>query len=116
MSSGIHEISASELAALIDAPDSRGPVFLIDVREVDEYVGGHVPGALNVPLSELTQRVVECRNPSGGPTYVICKSGGRSANACEFLAGNSLEVVNIAGGTMVWQMNGRDVVPGGNPL
>ena len=84
--------------------------MVIDVREADEYDSGHVPGALFVPLSELEQRVDEV--PSGEPVLVICKSGGRSMRACNYLAPLGRDVTNIAGGTMAWIDSGRDVVTG----
>jgi thioredoxin 1 len=90
-------------------------IFLIDVREIDEYLSGHVPGAIHIPLNEVPNRVEEFRNPNGGPTFVICKVGGRSASACDFLADLSLSVINIAGGTMGWIMQGNDVVEGSQP-
>ncbi len=110
MSSQFSEISVSEFAELFNEQ-----VFLIDVRETDEYVDGHVPGAIHIPLNEVPNRVEEFRNPQGGVTYVICKAGGRSASACAYLAQNSLNVINIAGGTMGWLMQGHDVVEGSQP-
>jgi len=50
-----------------------------------------------------------------GPVHVICKSGGRSMRACEFLDEQGVDAVNIAGGTMSWVMSGRDVVMGDQP-
>jgi len=101
------EIDVDELEDRLEAG-----CFLVDVREADEYVGGHVPGAVSVPLSELAGRTEECRNPDGGVTVMICKVGGRSANACAHLAGLGFDVVNVSGGTMAWMMSGRDVVEG----
>jgi rhodanese-related sulfurtransferase len=46
---------------------------------------------------------------------MICKVGGRSANACAHLAGLGFDVVNVSGGTMAWLMSGRDVVEGSQP-
>lgn len=89
--------------------------LLVDVRETDEYLSGHVPGAVSVPLSELVQRAEECRDPRGNGTLMICKVGGRSASACAHLAGLGFEVTNVAGGTMAWIMSGRDVVEGSSP-
>jgi rhodanese-related sulfurtransferase len=40
---------------------------------------------------------------------VICRSGGRSLRACEFLAEQGVEAVNVAGGTLAWQLSGREV-------
>jgi len=99
------EIDVDELAERL----AEG-VVVIDVREADEYDSGHVPGALFVPLSGLEQRVDEV--PSGEPVLVICKSGGRSMRACNFLAPLGRDVTNIAGGTMAWIDSGRDVVTG----
>jgi rhodanese-related sulfurtransferase len=46
---------------------------------------------------------------------VICRSGGRSLRACEFLADQGLEAINVAGGTMAWITSGRDFVAGDQP-
>ena len=108
----IPEISTDQLAEMM-AADSDGSLRLIDVREVDEYESGHVPGATLVVLGTVPDNVDAFRGD--GPTYVICKSGGRSMRACEFLAGEGLDVVNIAGGTMSWIAAGRDVVEGTQP-
>ena len=110
MSSQFSEISITEFADLFNEQ-----VFLIDVRETDEYLDGHVPGAIHIPLNEVPNRVEEFRNPQGGATYVICKAGGRSESACDYLAQTSLHVINIAGGTMGWIMQGHDVVEGSQP-
>ncbi len=86
---------------------------VIDVREADEYVSGHVPGATSVPLSTLTDNVdafVE-----GNTTYVICQAGGRSLRACEYLRSFGKQVVNVAGGTGAWIASGYDVVIGESP-
>lgn len=83
---------------------------VVDVREADEYEDGHVPGAILVPLSELEARVDDV--PSGQPVLVICKSGGRSARACAFLAPLGRDVTNVAGGTLAWIDSGREIVEG----
>ena len=112
MSSQYSEISVSDFADLFSqSPD----VFLIDVRETDEYISGHVPGAIHIPLNEVPQRVDEFRNPTGAARFVICKAGGRSASACEYVSQFSIETINIAGGTMGWLMQGHDVVEGSQP-
>jgi len=104
------EISVDELANLLDSG-----ILLIDVRQLDEYQSGHVTGAVHIALQEIPSRVEECVSADGKPTYLICKVGGRSAQACEYLAGQSLNVVNIAGGTLAWLDSGRDVVEGDYP-
>jgi rhodanese-related sulfurtransferase len=98
----ISEISVDELAELM-AAGSR----LVDVREHDEFNEGHVPGALHVPLATVPDNVDRFRGE--GPTLVICRSGARSLRACEYLTDRGVEVVNVAGGTMAWQLSGRTV-------
>jgi len=99
------EIDVEELATRLETG-----VVVIDVREADEYDSGHVPGARFLPLSELEQRVDEV--PADEPVLVICKSGGRSMRACNFLAPFGRDVTNVAGGTLAWIDSGRDVVTG----
>ena len=101
----IPEIDVEELADRLPG----GPV-LIDVRETDEYVESHVPGAILVPLSGLPDRLGDI--PTGEPLLLICKSGGRSMRAAEFLAGRGYDVTNVAGGTMAWIESGREIATG----
>jgi rhodanese-related sulfurtransferase len=82
-------------------------IELIDVREDWEYVAGHVPGAVNIPLSTLADNLELI------PTtrhYVICASGGRSLRAAEALRSAGYESVSVAGGTVAWINRGNDVV------
>lgn len=104
----IPEIDVDELARRLE-----GGATLLDVREPDEYVEAHVPGAVLVPLSELADRLGDVPVPSDGtPLLVICRSGGRSMRAAELLAASGIEAVNVAGGTSAWMSSGRDVVIG----
>ena len=87
--------------------------LVVDVRQPDEYVSGHVPGAVLVPLGEVPGNVRAFRTePPGGTVYVICRSGARSMRACEFVAQHDIDAVNVAGGTLAWVASGRDVVTG----
>ncbi|MEO6123392.1 MAG: rhodanese-like domain-containing protein [Ilumatobacteraceae bacterium] len=106
----IQEISVDELATKIQIDPA---LRLIDVREIDEYSDGHVTGARLVVLGTVADNVDAFRGD--GPSYVICRSGGRSMRACEFLDGQGLDVINIAGGTMDWITSGREVVTGDQP-
>jgi rhodanese-related sulfurtransferase len=86
---------------------------VIDVREPDEYVEGHVPGAPLIPLGDVVERVDEI--PTDREVLVICKAGGRSRKAAEFLRSQGIDAVNIAGGTMAWIDAGHEVVTGDSP-
>ena len=88
-------------------------VTVIDVREPDEYVEGHVPGAIPIPLGEVPERVAEV--PDGETVYMVCKVGGRSMKAAEVLAAEGRDVVNVAGGTMGWIEAGHPTVTGDTP-
>ncbi len=83
---------------------------VIDVREPGEYAEGHVPGATLIPLATVPDRLAEV--PTGGPVLVICKSGGRSRNAAEFLRTQGIDAINVAGGTMDWIHAGHPVETG----
>ena len=89
-------ISITELKTLLDTET----INLIDVRETDEFAAGHVPGAINLPLSELVSRYTELDTDK--PYHIICQMGGRSAQACAFLAGEGYDVTNVNGGTGAW--------------
>lgn len=99
------EIDVHELANRLD-----GGAVVVDVREPQEYVEGHVPSSRLVPLSELAERADEI--PDDTTVLVVCKVGGRSARACEYLAGIGRDVVNVAGGTMAWIDAGLPVATG----
>lgn len=107
----MNAVTTNELSEL-DAP------ILIDVREADEYMSGHVPGAVNIPLSELVGRESECG--LGDTVYVICQAGGRSARACEHLSQQlnlqSVSFVNVLGGTGAWIAEDKKVVVGVDPV
>jgi rhodanese-related sulfurtransferase len=104
-------ISEIEVAAL--AERVAAGALVIDVREPDEYRAGHVPGAQLMPLATVADQLSSF-NPAG-PTYVICRSGGRSMHACEIAADEGYDVVNVTGGTGAWIDSGRGVVIGDTP-
>ncbi len=107
-SMSISEVSVEELEVAL-AAGAR----VIDVREADEYAGGHVAGAVHVPLSSVPDQIAAFRGDA--PAFVICQGGVRSMRACEFLAGEGVEAINVAGGTAAWRADGRPVVSGDQP-
>ena len=81
---------------------------LIDVREVDEYEEGRLPGAVNIPLSEFQVRYTEVDKSK--TAVMVCARGGRSAQASDFLIANGYEdVYNLDGGTLGWMSQGNPV-------
>lgn len=80
----------------VDALPHDGSVTLLDVRTPGEYANGHIPGAVNIPLDALRERIGELDR--GKPLYVNCFSGLRSYIACRILAQNGFDCRNLSGG------------------
>ena len=74
---------------------------LVDVREVEEFETLHLEGARNLPLSQLSDTYDQLDKDL--LYYVICKSGMRSARACQFLAEQGYEVINVQGGMTAFE-------------
>jgi rhodanese-related sulfurtransferase len=91
--------------------------YVVDVREIDEYTDGHIPGAINVPLSELTEKFSSITKHE--TIYVVCQLGGRSARACEFLSNlpefDGSHFINVVGGTAAWIIEGNEVMTSDRP-
>jgi rhodanese-related sulfurtransferase len=101
----VRSVTVHELRAVIaDSPDD---LHLVDVREPEEYAGGHVPGARLVPLAAVPGRVEDF--PTDQPVYLLCAVGGRSAQAALFLARRGIDAVNVDGGTGEWVAAGYPV-------
>lgn len=87
-------ISISELQKI----DNK---IVIDVREVAEVKSGGYPGAINLPLSILPVKYGDVLDKSQ-TYYILCQGGGRSAQACMYLANLGYDVVNVQGGYMAY--------------
>lgn len=86
---------------------------VIDVREPAEYIGGHVPGAVLMPMGQLPSRTGELDRSR--PVYVICASGNRSGAMTDYLRQVGFDARSVAGGTSGWVRAGRPVVTGPRP-
>ena len=75
----IPEVSAEEAFAR----STSGEAVILDVRELDEWEAGHIPGALHIPLAELEARWPELR--ASDSVIAVCRSGNRSATATQAL-------------------------------
>ena len=74
---------------------------LVDVREVEEFEALHLESAHNLPLSQLADTYVQLDKDQ--LHYVICKSGMRSACACQFLEEHGCKVINVQGGILAFE-------------
>lgn len=102
-------VNVQELKKLWNIEQRAKGIELIDVRQPEEFLGGRVPGALNIPLGELEKNYDSLA--SYQTIYVICLGGGRSATACQKLAARfpDKRVVNVEGGTNAWIGSGFPV-------
>ncbi|MEH7335453.1 rhodanese-like domain-containing protein [Neobacillus drentensis] len=74
---------------------------LIDVREPNEFEGGHILGARNIPMSQMRMRMKEIRPDM--PVYLYCQSGMRSARAAQFLHRKGYkDLTQLQGGFKKW--------------
>ena len=74
---------------------------VLDVREVEEFETLHLEGVQNLPLSQLADTYDQLDKDL--LYYVICKSGMRSARACQFLAEQGYDVINVQGGMTAFE-------------
>ncbi|CAM3151092.1 rhodanese-like domain-containing protein [Paenibacillus lupini] len=75
-------------------------LHLIDVREDDEWESGHIQEAVSLPLSVFGERFGEL--PKDESLIMVCRSGGRSGKACDFLHAQGYKVTNMTGGMLAW--------------
>lgn len=92
---------------------SSDDVTVVDVREADEYVSGHVPGALFAPMSNITPQLAAL--PRNEVVYVICRSGQRSQAMADLMSAQGIRAVSVDGGTLAWIKAGQPVVAGRSP-
>lgn len=81
---------------------------ILDVREDYEWAAGHAAGALHIPLDQLPARLEEL-DPDED-LYVICRTGGRSFRAAQWLSGQGYSALNVAGGMDQWLETGMPLV------
>ena len=102
--SRVRECNVQDVKQKLD----RGERFhLIDVREESEWAAGHLPEAKHIPLQQVPARLAEI--PKDAEVVMVCRSGGRSGRAQQFLMSNGYKrVKNLTGGMLGWK---RDVDP-----
>lgn len=84
-----------------ELPEVRESALILDVRGRDEYAEGHVPEALNIPHTELREKLGHVRELADGrPVRVLCASGVRSALAHRMLAQSGFDVASLSGGML----------------
>jgi rhodanese-related sulfurtransferase len=93
----------------VTASQVPSDVYLLDVREPDEWAAGHAPDAHHLPMMEIPVRMAEV--PADEDVVVVCRSGARSAQVVSYLIGHGWDNVrNLDGGMQSWAAQGRAVV------
>lgn len=91
LSGSFKQINVDKVRALVEYGS-----YIIDVREIMEFENGHIKGAVNIPLSELRERINEI--PKDKPVYLHCRTGQRSYNAVLALQNLGYNnIINITG-------------------
>ena len=80
----------------------KGNVTIVDVREPSEYAGGHVPGAMLLPLGTVSSSAEKVLPDKDAALLVYCRSGVRSLNASRELVSMGYKHVNDFGGILDW--------------
>lgn len=92
------EISTWELQEELE---SGKELHLIDVREDDEVAVGIIPGAVHIPMGEITSRIDELDKET--PYIIVCRSGNRSGKVAAYLEQQGYDATNMVGGMMEWE-------------
>ncbi|MEM8535729.1 MAG: rhodanese-like domain-containing protein [Chloroflexota bacterium] len=97
-------VDVATVASIKDQAD----VLVLDVREIDEYTAGHIPGVTHIPMNDVPARLQEI--PTDKTVILTCRSGNRSAQVTSFLEGQGYtRVHNMQGGILAWQEAGYSV-------
>ncbi|MEO7273156.1 MAG: molybdopterin-synthase adenylyltransferase MoeB [Vicinamibacterales bacterium] len=100
VSNAIQEVTVQELHAKLTG---GAPVFLLDVREPNEFQIARIPGSTLIPLGQVGNRLAEITTAAAGREILVhCKMGGRSAKAVQLLKDNGIEAKNVKGGILAW--------------
>jgi rhodanese-related sulfurtransferase len=98
------EVDVETVAAIRQNPG----VYLLDVREPDEYAAGHIPGITLIPMGEVASRLAEL--PRDKEIIVTCRTGNRSGQIADLLREQGFtNVHNMTGGIVAWEEAGYAV-------
>lgn len=93
-------LGPSDVVRMMNREDS----LVLDVRDDSEVRQGRIKGARHIPLKELKDRLGELQKYRDKTVVAYCRTGNRSAQACELLSRQGFEtVVNLQGGVVAWQ-------------
>ena len=98
--SGIEELGPLQATQLINHEEA----VVVDVREDNEFAGGHIIHSLHIPMSALKDKLKRLEKYRERPIILSCRSGARSLNAASLLKKSGFQrVYNLKGGVLAWQ-------------
>jgi rhodanese-related sulfurtransferase len=108
------QVKGASVATVQDAHEvllkgkQAAPFLFLDVRTPGEYANGHVPGAKNIPLQTLAERLAEV--PKDGKVFVYCESGARSTRATKMLVDAGFKnIINMKASMRGWRNAGFEI-------
>nr|WP_206036904.1 rhodanese-like domain-containing protein [Rhodococcus sp. BL-253-APC-6A1W] len=109
---GIVSFSDVPTVSVDEVPETNAAAVLLDVREDDEWALGHAPGAVHIPLADVPARLEEI--DIDAEVYVVCRQGGRSLGAVQYLNRIGYDAIQVNGGMVAWQKSGLPLVSDGD--
>lgn len=104
-----NSLNTTQATQLINREDAQ----VIDVREPDEYVSGHLPESRNIPAGQLGDRIGELDGYKDKPLIVVCQTGSRSTGVCKHLIAQGFaHAHNLEGGIAGWRAAGLPLKKG----
>jgi rhodanese-related sulfurtransferase len=97
---------------VVNVSELPDDAVMVDVRERGEWVAGHAPDAILIPMADLPGQLQEL--PIGDePLAIVCRSGNRSGRVVAWLSQQGIDAVNVAGGMQAWNAAGKPMVAEG---
>ncbi|MGI8879206.1 MAG: rhodanese-like domain-containing protein [Jatrophihabitans sp.] len=96
----------------VSVADLPADAVLLDVREDEEWVAGHIDGAVHMPMMSVPQRLGYDPGPVTPDAHVVvvCKVGGRSAQVTAWLRAQGYNAANLTGGMLAWDAAGKQMI------
>lgn len=90
---------------------NRDDAVVVDLRKNDEFNQGHIAGSINIPMSELDQRLSELRAQGDHPLILVCENGTQTGAAGRQLRSQGMDNIwRISGGLSAWRNEKLPVV------
>ncbi len=99
-SSGVRKLSPAEATGKMNREDA----VIVDVRSEAEFQSGHIVGAINIPLTQISSSLSRLQKYRDKPVITICATGQRSGTACKQLKqAGFADVYSVTGGIGAWE-------------